>query len=452
MEIVLGTSFVQMLSQLFSKIFSEVFVPILTEILHLYIEYVLTIFWAFWSEWLLGLFVAVCSLVDFLGNIFNVFAGISPVQVGGRQTYLLDAFFQMQEVTTAFAYITVMAVAISFIFTIVKTAKSISDMALENKNPISKVLADGMKAAVTFMLIPFLCISLLQLSTIVTNQVVSAFNIAQGGSSSIGTIVFLSAGLDADKATTNRRNVMNMDMQADTSGRNPSMTDDVRLPYLEGRKDYRKLSQVKRDFYAANFNYVEGFASALLLLFILAGAVIVFIRRLFELLLLYLISPFFVSTIPLDDGALFARWRELFVAKFFSGFGIIFSMRYYLLLVPSIANNRLCLYDMNLPNAVLINSVLKMFLIIGGAYAVYKSQHLIMQILNPEAAQADAQAGALVKGIIVGADYTAASVATGGTSTALTALGGAGGMLGKLASSGEAKGSGGDDGQKFTGK
>ena len=248
----------------------------MTEILHLYIEYVLTIFWAFWSEWLLGLFVAVCSLVDFLGNIFNVFAGISPVQVGGRQTYLLDAFFQMQEVTTAFAYITVMAVAISFIFTIVKTAKSISDMALENKNPISKVLADGMKAAVTFMLIPFLCITLLQLSTIVTNQVVSAFNIAQGGSSSIGTIVFLSAGLDADKATTNRRNVMNMDMQADTSGRNPSMTDDVRLPYLEGRKDYRKLSQVKRDFYAANFNYVEGFASALLLLFILAGAVIVF--------------------------------------------------------------------------------------------------------------------------------------------------------------------------------
>ena len=238
------------------------------------------------------------------------------------------------------------------------------------------------------------------------------------------------------------------------------MTDDVRQPYLEGSKDYRKLSTVKKDFYAANFNYVEGFVSVVLLLFILLGAVMIFIRRLFELLLLYLVSPFFVSTIPLDDGILFAKWRELFVAKFFSGFGVIFSMRYYLLLVPSIASGRLCLYDMDLPGAVMINSVLKMFLIIGGAWAVYKSQHLIMQILNPEAATADQQAGALFQGVVMGTASTAASMAmaasTGGTSAALGAMGGGGGSLGKLLSAaGETGGAGAsksDDKQRYTGK
>lgn len=460
MELVSGTSFVQLLSNLFSKIFSEVFAPVLTEILHMYAEYVLTLIWSFYSEWLLGIFVALCSLVDMAENIFNLFAGISPVEVEGRQIYLLDAFFQMKEVTTAFTYITVMAVAISFLFTIVKTAKSITDMALEDKNPISKVLADGMKAAVTFMLIPFLCITMLQLSTIVTDQVVSSFNAAQGGGSSIGTIVFLSAGMDADKATTTKKNVMDLDGSAEEGGRDPSMTDDVRRPYLEGSKDYRKLSTVKQDFYAANFNYVEGFISVVLLLFILLGAVMIFIRRLFELLLLYLVSPFFVSTIPLDDGILFAKWRELFVAKFFSGFGVIFSMRYYLLLVPSIASGRLCLYDMSLPGAVMINSILKLFLIVGGAWAVYKSQHLIMQILNPEVAMADQQAGALFQGAVMGTISTATSMAmaasTGGTSAALGALGGGGGSIGKLLSSaGEAGGAGGsrgDDKQRYTGK
>ena len=460
MELVSGTSFIQILSNLFSKIFSEVFAPILLELLQIYAKYILTIFWSIYSEWLLGIFVALCSLVDIAENIFNLFAGISPVKVEGRTVYLLDAFFQMEKVTTAFTHITVMAVAICFIFTIVKTARSITDMALEDKNPISKVLADGMKAAVTFMLIPFLCITMLQLTTIVTNQVVSAFNGAQGGGSTIGTIVFLSAGMDADKATTTTRNVMELDGSADQSGRAPSMTDDVRQPYLEGSKDYRKLSTVKKDFYAANFNYVEGFVSVVLLLFILLGAVMIFIRRLFELLLLYLVSPFFVSTIPLDDGILFAKWRELFVAKFFSGFGVIFSMRYYLLLVPSIASGRLCLYDMDLPGAVMINSVLKMFLIIGGAWAVYKSQHLIMQILNPEAATADQQAGALFQGVVMGTASTAASMAmaasTGGTSAALGAMGGGGGSLGKLLSAaGETGGAGAsksDDKQRYTGK
>ena len=102
--------------------------------------------------------------------------------VNEQKTYLLDAFFQMEKVSAAFTSITVMAVAISFIFTIFKTAKSISDMAMEDRNPISKVLANGMKAAVTFMLIPFLCIAMLQLSSIVTSQAVAAFAPGHGGS------------------------------------------------------------------------------------------------------------------------------------------------------------------------------------------------------------------------------------------------------------------------------
>lgn len=460
MEYVAGASFVEILSGIFSKIFSEVFAPILTEILHMYIEYVFTIWWAFLSEWLLGLFVALCTLVDFAESMFNVFAGISPVQVNGQQTYLLDAFFQMKEVATAFTYITVMAVAISFIFTIFKTAKSISDMAMEDRNPISKVLADGMKAAVTFMMIPFLCIAMLQISSIVTSQAVTAFESAQGGSSSIGCIIFLSAGMDADKETTTQKSFLDMVSAQVQEGRLPSLTDDIRRPYLEGGKDYRKLSVVKKDFYAGNFNYVQGFASGILLLFILLGAVMVFIRRIFELLLLYLVSPFFVSTIPLDDGVMFKKWREMFIARFFSGFGIIFSMRFYLLFVPSIASNRLCFYDSSLPNAAAINSVLKIFFIIGGAWAVYKSQHLIMQILNPEAASADEQASSLIKGIVVGSVSTAANMAmaaaSGGTTAALGALGGAGGALGKAGSglqdAGDAGSPGGDDRQKYTGK
>ena len=464
--IYLGISFIEHLKNLLETIFSEVFTPILSDILEVFINYFMDVIWSMWSEWLVMFLSGICFLVDFLENIFNVFAGVSHVQVGNQSTYLLDAFFQMRKVTMAFAAITLMAVAICFIFTIYKTAKSIADMALEDKNPVSKVLTDGMKAGFTFMLIPFLCIAMLQISTLVTNQAINAFDSAQEGHSTIGTIIFLSSSMDADKATTSRRSPTTGEMEDAKEGRNPRFDDDVRKPYMTGEKDYTDMKTVKKDFFASNFNFIEGFISAVLMLFILAGASMIFIRRLFELLLLYIISPFFVSTIPLDDGATFARWRELFVAKFFSGFGVIFSMRYYLLLVPSIAGDSLCLYDKKLPHAVAINSVLKLFMIVGGAWAVYKSQSLILQILNRDAAEAERQAGSLVSGMIIGSATTAANLgmaaATGGSSAALSGLGGlagGGGGMGSLGNIASAAGdiaslasSGGDEKQKYTGK
>ena len=108
----------------------------------------------------------------------------------------------MEGITKAFWVITLFAMGLCVIFTIFMTAKSISDMTLEDKNPISKVLADAMKAGVTFLLIPFLCVMMLQLSTVITKQADAAFAAANGGNASIGTILFLSASLEADVETT----------------------------------------------------------------------------------------------------------------------------------------------------------------------------------------------------------------------------------------------------------
>lgn len=438
----LSSSFVEMLQGVLYTIFDKVLAPILKEILQIYVKYITRVLYALITERLLNLLIVVCSLVDFVESIFNVFAGITPVEVDNRSAYLLDAFFQLKPVAKAFLTVTAMAVGICMIFTIIKTAKSISDMALEDKNPVSHVLANGMKAGITFMLIPFLCISLLQLSAIITNQVSVAFESAQGGKTTVGTTIFLIAGLDADKKTTKASSPFSEEWEDVTSGRNPSFTDSVREPYLLGEKDYKKISQVCLDFYSGNFNFIVGFASAFLMLFVLSGAALLFIRRIFELLLLYIVSPLFVSTIPLDDGAMFSRWRELFVAKFFSGFGIIFTMKYYLMLIPLISGNELTLYKASLPGGVMINNILKILMIVGGAWAVYKSQHMIMQVMNPEAAMAEQQASAMLSGMIIGAATTAASaagtVATGGASTALTGLssvGKAASMAGDAASS-----------------
>lgn len=393
--------FVNALSALFEFIFTDILGPILKDVFTVFVNFFTNVIWNLLSEFLIGLFLMLCSLVDFIESLFNVFAGIAPVKVGTKYITLLDALFEMEEVTWVLCCITLASFGICIFFTIYKTAKSISDMALENKNPISKVLSDALKASITFLLIPFLCVSMLQLASKVTDQVCIAFEEAQGERGTVGTILFLSATMDADTDTTQARDLITGTIQKD-SGRNPSFQDSLRFEYLNGTKNYRVREQVVKDFHPANVSYISGFVSVIMMLLILFAAIFTFIRRMFELLILYIVSPLFVSTIPLDDGITFARWREMFIAKFFSGFGMIFSMKYYLLVVPMISSSRLQLYDTSLPGGTMINSVLQIFLIIGGAWAVFKSQSLILQILSPDAAQAEQQASSFITGMLVG--------------------------------------------------
>ena len=439
--------FINALATLFEVIFTNVLSPILEEILTFFVNYATNVVWILMSDIVLGLFISVCSVVDFLGSIFNVFAGVAPVYYRAPgassdfvQLSLLDVLFQMEGITKAFWMVTLFAMGLCIIFTIFKTAKSISDMALENKNPISKVLGDAMKAGITFLMIPFICVLMLQLSTIITQQANAAFDAVNGGNSSIGTILFLSASLDADKETTEPRDMEDATIAYKTENRkDASLDDDVRKPYLDYKgveqlneddgpllKNYRNFVQVKKDFHSENFNYLSGFISAVLLFMILLAAVLTCVRRIFELLLLYIVSPFFASTIPLDDGVTFAKWRELFIAKFFSGFGMIFSMKFYLMIVPFIASSRLILYDEE--GGTYINMILQILLIIGGAWAVFKSQSLILEILNPEAAQSERQSSALVSSAVMATIIAGATIATGGTAGAAASGAAASGM------------------------
>ena len=428
--------FVNALSKLFEFIFNDIMGPIMKDILTVFVNFFLNVVWTLLGELFLDLFVALCSLVDFVESVFNVFAGLAPVYYNDpefsqpRELSLLDVMFEMEAIATAFWVITLVSMALCILFTIYKTAKSISDMTLEDRNPISKVLTDAMKAGLTFFLIPMLCAMMLQLSSVITQQVQIAFNTAQGGDTSIGTIIFLTSTMDADKKTTRPQDMLTGVIQMDP--RNPSFDDEIRSPYMKDRTLYQNLDRVKADFHASNVSYVVGFCASILVLLILLISIITFIRRLFELLLLFIVSPFFVSTIPLDDGASFGKWREMFVAKFFSGFGMIFSMKYYLMVIPFFNSSGLVLYPADAAHGSTINSILQLFIIIGGAWAVFKGQSLILELLNPEAAQAEQQAAAMTTGMAIGA----LSAVSGGAGAVLGMLSGGSGGKGKSGATG----------------
>ena len=76
--------FVESLQSIFRKVFESVLAPVLTDILKIFIDFITNSVWVLLSELLINFFTALCSIIDFLESIFDVFSGVAPVKVSNN--------------------------------------------------------------------------------------------------------------------------------------------------------------------------------------------------------------------------------------------------------------------------------------------------------------------------------------------------------------------------------
>jgi len=245
----------------------------------------------------------------------------------------------------------------------------------------------------------------INLSTIVIGQIAQhAF--AYQGSLGIDTVIFLSSTMNAA-----RDNNFNGE-GADINNRNdPRWAYTQPLPPRGQGKDYGGMvygqfggsasldglnirtgvdRQAKQDFHLDRIDYIMGAFLALFMILILLGAALFAVRRLLEIMVLYVAAPFFVAMMPLDDGKRFGQWRDLFVAKVISTYSIIIMMNLYLMLVPLFMSATL-----RLDRSMGADYLMKVMLVLGGALAVKGSASLLLKIIHPQAAaDADESMGA----------------------------------------------------------
>lgn len=604
-------TFLGTMELMFRALFNEVFVPAMSEVMSLLFTVLFTPVKMYFAYGAYTILIMLCGIIDSLENILNLFIGTVPVSKTDGRT-LMEVIFQMKTVNNAFLYITVAAVCICFVLTIVAVAKSMSSMTLGNRNPITYVLKSTAKACMAFIMVPLMCLFMLSMSNIVVSQAQTAMTAHLGVDRvpSTGEYIFLTASIRAGKK------VIWSDLLSDTMGTlegyktaliddniaslgaisdeitdaideltaisngtaeqgfleddfrlgnltmalnkidtttasedilktkkliedtvdairqeslniidstypylKPSMSDPLRQSYLSGEKDYKNMMHSGVDFSVFKIDYLVGFLAAGFIALVFMGLTIQFIRRMLELVVLYLTAPFFAAAIPLDDGEMFKKWRESFIAKFLSGFSVLFALKLYLLLLPLIFSDNLDLgtkiigdmpnigstiiegieqgsgamtdhivdqiaggagtgntgelieeanaldeaikeatkyaeemgvgdnnlyetllrssglKDRNSPTdaAAFVNSVLRLIFLIGGTWAVYKSQVMVMEILHPETSENTRQttllAFAAAKKIVsTGADVAKKGVKIGGTVVVGAVTGGVGGV------------------------
>ncbi len=407
-----------LLTTVLTWVFQNILAPILLPVLETALNTLIDLWKTLYSTQLYLLFSGVLKLIDYLEKAFDVFIGLenvtyideNGVEIAGS---LVEVLMQQKTISTVFWMLTLGALGLALILTIYATAKSAFDLDFENKRPVSKVLAAMMKTFVQFFTVPFFVYFFLKLSAVILQSVTSVLSF--GEETTLGRIVFTIASLNASK------NGINLSDGNTEIALGTTAEDTVRYPFystsVAGAKDYGNLKQVGDSFNLAEFDYVIGFIAAVFLLFTIGICLIVFVQRIFELVMLYIASPYFVCMIPLDDGERFSRWREMFIAKCFTGFGSAIGMRLFLMICPLVMGNKITFGE---HASTEMNYMMKLFFLAGGAWAVYKSGSMITSLLSSQAGSSEANTAATAGGMLYG--YTAGKLISKGQQFMSTAL------------------------------
>lgn len=398
-----------LLNTVFTWIFEEILSPILLPILEKAFEFGYNLWIQIYGTIVYSLFAGILKLIDYMETAFDVFIGIRNVKYypngSGTGSYiegsLVEILLQQKTVSTIFWLLTAAGLSIALLLTIFATAKSAFDLDFENKRPVSKVLTAMMKTFIQFFTVPFFVYFMLKLSAIILKIVSTA--VTGDISTTLGRIVFVVASLNAAKTSGYNAND-NPDFVLGTSSSDKSRYPFYIMNAQEGvtPKDYADIEAVKNVFDVTKFDYLIGILAAGFLLFVMAVCLITFVQRIFEIILLYIVSPYFVSTMPLDDGERFGRWRDMFIGKCFTGFGSAIGMRLYLLVCRMIMGNEIRFSEARLGSSIEMDYMMKLFFLIGGAWAVFKSGPTITSLINAGAGQQEGMTQGMIGGALYG--------------------------------------------------
>lgn len=438
--------FTRILSDVLKLVFEEILMPVLTEFLKMAWNLIMDLIkdafgWIFYMA-----FTLVLQVVKFENDAFEFFAGTKNgiVYFENKPTTIIELIFKLNSVQKMFTAFTAVGITIAIVASIVHTVRSISDMTLDDRNPVSNVLKTAFKTAVMFAMIPILCIVLLKGSQTLLDVFDEAVVQASGKPSmSVDRMIWLSSSMEACIDTTWNASTA----PAGNKSLIGTLSDPCRSKFIDGTYDYSYMtiiangsleSEFKKTFKYGSFNNVQGIIVGIIVMFIMAGVLFGFIKRLFELVVLFITGPLFAATIPLDEGEKFKRWKDQFIGTFFAGFGPIMTMRIFVIVAPLLSDGSIIFLEGN-PDG---NMIIQLLLLIGGAYAVYKGQGMFMELLNPQTAGMDSEnAGVGMAGLSIGANIVASSAKSfaGGIAKGFSGGGGKG-ADGKGDGKGEGKG------------
>ena len=327
------------------------------------------------GDWLFGwvydlfytLQKSICYILDFIREVFFKLAGIETVAIGGEQSEILTHFILSDSIRNAFLGVFLVGVILLFVFVLIAIIKS-ETADPQHKKTKGQILVKSLQSFVIFLLIPFLLVAGIMLANVIVGAIHQSMTgtMYDGNSTSlIGGQILVTSGSSAYIGPA-------------------GMREQIERMFITGQLDYNSLTVVKQYYNLGDVNFFVGIAGGLAILIMFVMSAVMFVQRIFDIILLYIVSPASVSTIPLDEGGRFRIWREMLVSKVLGAYGIILSMNIFFLIIPQVAT-------ISFFGDSFKDGVIQLLFILGGAFSITKANMIIAQLTGTNAGMQEMQ-------------------------------------------------------------
>lgn len=314
----------------------------------------------FFQELIMLLFLWFLRLIDGIMKIFSAIAGITDVTVNGQQVNIIEYLVGDSTVGTIFWCVFILAVGLTCIFGIVALVKN---MIANNRNVSTIVGKIGLALLGTMAMLTVVILGIL-ISNSVLKLVAEIFQI--GNTTKLSNALFNACvGEWLNGYTVAEVDITSCDVSQILGDYNATA-------FGIWPTSWKCNGMVNPN----TFLYLPSMIASIALMISMVIAIINLAKRVYEIVLMYIVMPASMATLPLDDGARFKVWRETFVTKIILAYGTVFSVNIFVLLLPLISK-------MHIDGVGGFgNSMFLIFMIIGGAMVIPAGQNLFARLFG----------------------------------------------------------------------
>ena len=341
------------------------------------------------------LFGVIYSVIDLVERIFQAFAGTETVYVSGDQvtsdntgadadTGIVYYLLQSDLVRNMFFAMLYLAIILLVVFTILAVLKN---MYQPQPKKWQDIIASAIKGLGLFIIVPACSL----LAVWVGNILLVAIDGATSGSSSSATMsgrLFIAAsytsnyirsdaeGIDLQKhnqvaALCDRCGIEIRAFQPTDGGLDTdyeyyaSLVDDCFASEAMSAARCNWVD-VNAHYAIVHINFLTLAAGGIFMLFVLGSISFGMVKRLFMLVILFIISPIVCSMYPIDEGNAYKTWFGEFKKNLLSAYGAVAGMNLFLTIMPIVDQIQLGTYGGNGDWV----GLLQLILVIAGLFVV----------------------------------------------------------------------------------
>ncbi|MCR5370168.1 MAG: hypothetical protein K6E83_05615, partial [Clostridium sp.] len=153
----LGKLIADVLGTVLTWLFNNILAPVLKAVFTDVLPVIADIIYKALADIFYGIFSGLLNIVDIMTDIFDLLAGLRDVTFnldsGKKVGSLTMVMMQIPSLRTAFLAITLTAVLLTFCTAAYATAKSTFDVDMENRRPVSRVMASFFRALLTLLML-----------------------------------------------------------------------------------------------------------------------------------------------------------------------------------------------------------------------------------------------------------------------------------------------------------